>query len=575
MEKVNSLFEKVRASVKKNFRFATLDFLFIIAFVNVFQAVFGAENSIVGVIFTIMMASSMVRDMTAAPLRHLCMQALVLVLMAVAACFVATLSPVPALLVNFAAVFVILYVFTYEHASHMYFPYILSYLFLVFISPITPEQLPKRVLGMLVGAVCIILYQFVMGRKRVVETTRDALSAILAEARQCIECLLDGKGNPDDPQTVRENLYKLSRMVYERRRKPLCVSDASFAMIDSGRGLEYLILQLYDLEGPVTPERAKLLHWVLEQLNAFEAFVQKKQKALEPFAIPEDDPAADGLCDSVEYIRSRLLHMTDPEKRTFYRPTALSLSVRIKAALDVSPVRLIYALRVAVLLAAATLLVQAFSLPHGKWLLFTIASVSLPYADDVGRKAKKRLIATAVGGVASVALYALIPSMAGRTAVMMLSGYLSFYFSDYTGTYACSTVGALGGAVLMNSFGWAEVGSMLAVRLGYILLGVVVAMVFNCLVFPFSRRLATRQLWTKYARTTELLTEVCRQENADPQIYYSLVIQTYLLEEKLCQNAKDANWEGLAGLLKKCRAEVRRAHAGNRITERAMAPAAN
>lgn len=577
MEKINSLFEKVRASVKENFRFATLDFIFIVAFVNVFQAVFGVENSIVGVIFTIMMASSMVRDMTAAPLRHLCTQALVLVLMAVAACFVVTLSPVPALLINFAAIFVILYVFTYEHASHMYFPYILSYLFLVFISPITPEQLPKRVLGMLVGAVCIILYQFVMGRKRVVETTRDALSAIIEEAKQCIGCLLDGKGQPDDPQTVRENLFKLSRMVYERRRKPLCVSDASFAMIDSGRGLEHLILQLYDLEGPVTPARAELLHWVLKQLDAFEAFVQKRQKTLEPLAIPEgmDDPAASGLCDGVVYIRSRLLHMTDPEKRTFYRPTALSLSVRIKAALDISPVRLVYALRVAVLLAAATLLVQVFSLPHGKWLLFTIASVSLPYADDVGLKAKKRLIATAVGGVAAMALYALIPSMAGRTAIMMLSGYMSFYFSDYTGTYACSTIGALGGAVLMSSFGWAEVGSMLAIRLGYILLGIVVAMVFNCLVFPFSRRLATRQLWTKYARTTELLTEVCRQENADPQLYYSLVIQSYLLEEKLCQNAKDADWEGLADLLRKCRAEVRRAHDGNRITERAMAPAAN
>ena len=54
--------------------------------------VFGAENSIVGVIFTIMMSASMVRDLTATPIKHLCVQGAVLVLMATAACFVSSAS---------------------------------------------------------------------------------------------------------------------------------------------------------------------------------------------------------------------------------------------------------------------------------------------------------------------------------------------------------------------------------------------------------------------------------------------------------------------------------------------------
>ena len=71
--------EKMKESFQKNFVHATLNFVFIIIFVNVFQAVFGAENSIVGVIFTIMMSASMVRDMTATPIKHLVVQAGVLV----------------------------------------------------------------------------------------------------------------------------------------------------------------------------------------------------------------------------------------------------------------------------------------------------------------------------------------------------------------------------------------------------------------------------------------------------------------------------------------------------------------
>lgn len=72
-----------------------------------------------------------------------------------------------------------------------------------------------------------------------------------------------------------------------------------------------------------------------------------------------------------------------------YHRTLLSLKLQLTAVLDISPVRIVYALRTALLLACATLLVQQLALPHGKWLLFTLASLSLPYADDVPAKTKK------------------------------------------------------------------------------------------------------------------------------------------------------------------------------------------
>ena len=117
-----------------------------------FQKVFGAENSIVGVIFAIMMSASMVRDLTSTPFKHLLAQSTVLVLMAAAACLVVTLNPWIALPINFIMIFLILYLYTYEYSGHLYFPYILSYLFLIFISPSSPEQLPKRIIAMVTGA---------------------------------------------------------------------------------------------------------------------------------------------------------------------------------------------------------------------------------------------------------------------------------------------------------------------------------------------------------------------------------------------------------------------------------------
>lgn len=563
MENVRKIFSDVKDSVKKNFKSATLNFIFIVAFVNVFQLIFGAENSIVGVIFTIMMAASMVRDWTAAPLKHLCIQAVVLVSMAAAACFVSNADPLIALPVNLGMIFFILYAFTYEYSTHMYFPYILSYLFLVFISPVQPAQLPTRLLGMCVGAVSIILYQLVKGRKRIVETANDVLVAMADQARACIESLVSGGEVSRDPEGLRSELCKLSRIVSERRKKPLCISDASFAMIDSGRGLENLTLLLYELEGRMTPGRAECLEQISARLDSYKAFIcgkTEKIDAPDKKDFSQEDKAMEQLYQCLLYTYERLVKMTLPENRRHYRKTRLSFTVRLKAALNLSPVRVAYALRVSCLLALCTLLVQTLHLEHGRWLLFTVASVSLPYADDVGTKAKKRFLATVIGGLLSVVAYSLIPSVAGRTAVMMVSGYLTFYFTDYSGTFACSTIGALGGAVFMGAFGWEAVGGVLAVRLGYIVVGILIALLANCLLFPFKRSRATRQLWDKYVENVGLLETVCGQEEIDAQLYYSLVIQAHLLEDKLCQNALDGQWEDAGKVLEKYRKRIRLAH---------------
>lgn len=149
---------------------------------------------------------------------------------------------------------------------------------------------------------------------------------------------------------------------------------------------------------------------------------------------------------------------------------------------------------------------------------------------------KNRLIATIAGGLISVAAYALIPSMAGRTAIMMLSGYVSFYFTSYRQTFACSTIGALGGAVFTSAFTIQAIGSIFLIRVGYVLAGALIAYIANCLIFPYNREKATVDLWKKYKAVADYLKEKGHDKKVDDQLYYNLVIRSYLMEEKLSQN---------------------------------------
>lgn len=161
----------------------------------------------------------MVRDYTAAPWKHLFLQSLVPVYMALAAYGVTVLSQPLSLLLNFITILLILYAFTYEYSSHMYFPYLLSYLFLVFLAPVSTSQLPRRLLGMLAGAGSILLYQWLMGRNRGKETVREQLSDMANDILSLIQYKQKEIGEKPDLSQAHRRLFLLSRTVYERRKK--------------------------------------------------------------------------------------------------------------------------------------------------------------------------------------------------------------------------------------------------------------------------------------------------------------------------------------------------------------------
>lgn len=540
---------KLPEFTKDKFIANTLSFMFIIAYVNIFQMALGAENSIVGVIFAIMMSASMVRDLTANPFRHLFIQAVVLMSMALAAYWVNVLPAPFSFLINFTTLLGILYAYTYEYSSHMYFPYILSYLFLIFITPANFSQLPRRLMAMAAGALCIILYQWFKGRKRVAETARDELSKMIDKVLLLIAYKLEKSSEQPELSGMRLQLCRLSQTVYDRRKKILCISDAGFSMIATGHGLTHLMMLIQKLPRPLSEQEIMLLLAVGKELQRFRAYIHQEITELSPLECSGIFDSSKGdfsrIYSALCYTRHRLLHMTDTQKKQHYPQTALSLKIRFLTAVNYSPVRGIYALRTALLLSCATLFVQTMGLPHGKWLLFTLASVSLPYADDIPQKMKKRTIATVTGGLISVLIYSLVPSPAGRTAAMMLSGYVSYYFTDYKETFACSTIGALGGAVFMSAFGFQAVGTVFLIRLFYVLLGIGIGYAVNCLIFPYRRAKAAEELLKKYRSCRALLADICHSRQMDSQLYYHLIIQAHLQEEALMKNGTLKEWPQL------------------------------
>lgn len=150
---------------------------------------------------------------------------------------------------------------------------------------------------------------------------------MIDRADEYITHLLSGKDVVKEPEQLRADLCKLSKMVYDRRKRALCISDTSFVVIDAGRGLENLVLLLYEVDGPTSEQRRNFLHQVSSTLKSFREFMSKNVNYIP--SLRQDDFVVSGNSEAkqfyrcLDYIRNHMMKMTSPEKRVLYPKSVL------------------------------------------------------------------------------------------------------------------------------------------------------------------------------------------------------------------------------------------------------------
>lgn len=552
----NFMIESIKdwaVSFRKNFIGNTIFFIFIVSYIMIFQAMFGAENSITGVCMTLIMTSSMSKDMTGALLKNLLMQAAVLVFMSVSACLTVTLNPFMAAVVNFAAVFILSILFMSETSASQYFIYLLSYSFLVFISPITFEGLPKRIIAVLFGALCVMAYQFILGRKRINKISTGALKAL-------IHYITDENPIGSTELTeLRKYICSVSKAVFDRKKAYFGISSAGIGLIDAARGLENIAVKADEISAKDSLDYERFLNWLNKKLYEFEEYIDGHNAKLEQISYDGalDDKTKD-CYNSVIFVQEALKKMSAPENKKSVVHTDISFSERVKKAIDISPVKLNSSLRLAIIISLGTLAVQLLNLQYGKWLIFTFISLTMPYSEDVKPKAAKRMAATLIGCAAAVAAFTLIPSSGGRVAVTMIAGYLSSFFVGYTGNYACATIGALSGAV-GGVIGFVPIATRCLIRLLYIGLGCAIVCLITNKLNNCHKTDTIAYLTDKYKTTALKISAMFSKGKMDIQEYYHYIIELNIIENRLHQ---EKNGE-IESYIEKCRRIVADAHVGN------------
>lgn len=139
----------------------TTMFICILLFITFFQNIFGASTKIVGITVLIIGLGISEKDLTQ-NLGLLVIKLICFLLVMGISSYLSVLNPYLGLFINFSFIFYATYINVERNKKPYHFPFILGYLFLIFLSPSTPEALPSRLIALIGGAFALSEYSCIL-----------------------------------------------------------------------------------------------------------------------------------------------------------------------------------------------------------------------------------------------------------------------------------------------------------------------------------------------------------------------------------------------------------------------------
>lgn len=151
-------------------------------------------------------------------------------------------------------------------------------------------------------------------------------------------------------------------------------------------------------------------------------------------------------------------------------------------------VRASYALRIGILIAIATfiegILIKYFNLFEGRWMVYTIFSLTELYAQHCRIRSKQRLEGTLIGSLIVLILFILVKDTTLRVLIIFIAGYLNTFVSNYRDVMIIVTVSAVASTALSN-------GTFLTIaeRIIFVCIGIGIALLGNKYLFNSTKSL--------------------------------------------------------------------------------------
>ena len=203
----------------------TLIFVFMMGFIVGFNMIFGAENTLIGVTTITAVLMFLEKDFSLNPVRTGIKLICFNVLMGVVT-FIASKNAILGIPLNFIFVFIIGYTLCYNLSTPSFVPFNLQYVFMLF-ATVTIDQLPKRLISLIVGAILIMLSQIAFNKNKIYKQGNSIFSAICTNLIKKIELIEKGKPIKNLDDEIKDGIKKFRKFVYNKREEQFYFTDES------------------------------------------------------------------------------------------------------------------------------------------------------------------------------------------------------------------------------------------------------------------------------------------------------------------------------------------------------------
>ena len=545
----------------------TAIFIFVMVFVLIFKSIFGEENTFIGISTITATLMLLGRDFTGEPLKNTLKFVGVNVLIGIGS-YLAIKNVWLAIPVNFIVVFTFSYIFTYNLRNPLYFPFGLQYLFLLS-TPVAEDKLYIRFLALICGALIIMLPQLLVNRNKLTTAGNKILIGVCDSIVNKVKSIKEKSSEDNSNNNINTSIDEFRTIVYDKREDNYYLSEEAKIKLNMSVALENINSMLYREDSRSIDLRIlDILEEIVGLAKDTLKFNHKKDKELKKrnYDMQEilnycerkgiNDLVNLQLLESMIFLDETIDGLSKLDKKDYRKINKISekneiiSQERVKSILKGknSP-KYCYAMRMAISVTIGAFIMGYFKLEEGRWILFTILSLTTPLYETSKDKIKYRLVSTLIGSIIIVILFSIFTNQTARLLIVMITGYLQSYVNEYKYRMIFVTVCAIGTAAVVGN-----VQELTLERILMVILGTIIAILANRYLFPYSLKNSNEQLRKIYYNSVKEMFEqinILLNGDARLEVMNNLFVITSLVESKSRINKqidKDENYSEIVNI---------------------------
>lgn len=534
----------------KRFKLPLIFAVLSVVLMGLYKTIFGVENTIIGLIIAMASYAFLRLDLTSYPI-YKSMIFLILNLFLAISAYISAINPFVGLIINFLILFTVSFIYTTEFKNVISYIFLLLYVYM-WEYPISLDELPRRLVAMGVGVFIIIGIHILFNRRNFKKNSNNIIIKSIKNIQMEICHIINESYKEKENIYIDSELRKLLVLIEGRNNNKFIGNhkdDIYFNIVLILERINSIINKVGKINNK-SKDVIDYLNSLNHDLENITLFLERKVE----FINEEKDDLSKGFTinnwTEKEYAFleecTELIRLLEKNINNLYEYNRKKSRKRIKvkfnlkellignSSLKVKHLRVAYSLKLAIAVSVIMFIVDLFKIPQGRWIVTSVYVVIQPYEEETLTKAIKRFKGTIIGVIIYISIFTFFPHIIPLELLLLILMFFYFFQKDYDKKVVCT-------ALMTLSLGLSRstVGSLAFYRFFFVIIGIVIALMVNKLIFPQSIKNSIYDLKERYLElTNKLLCELksILYEDEYNENTVKLLLDCNLIESKLMEN---------------------------------------